>query len=116
MVAMSRWLNTAAGRRVWPGSGGVPLGGYVQAGAVEIPLERLARGDVLQRVNPSKPESWTGAHTMVVLAVDANDPMRVTVAESNHDWNGSMQRREVLLPDDSRPGMKWTAWRFGQRP
>jgi len=124
MVAMGRWVNAAAGKTVWNPNATV-YDSYIRSGAVEVGLNELKSGDVLQRVSMGSDfnTNWDHVHTMVfegyapdgtVNTIDSNSKLDGVVRE--HVYGNttfpSVGLGDMKYSDGST--WKWRAFRFGK--
>ena len=91
-------------------------GGYLEAGAVEVPLISARDGDIIQIANPGNTKGdaeYPGLHTAIVLDNLGNGKFRVIDSNSNHD--GMVRIRNPYVPSElvaRYPGTVIRVYRF----
>jgi hypothetical protein len=73
--------------------------GYLEAGAVEVPLDSVQQGDVVQTADPSNSggdASYAGLHTAIVMQNHGGGML--TVIDSNSQWDGVVRIRNDYNP------------------
>jgi hypothetical protein len=111
-----RWVAAAGG---YFGGGNV-ISSYVNSGAVEIPLNEAAKGDVLQYTPPTDSYWPDGVHTVVVVANLGGGKFSIVQSNAagyvNGVWRTDADGLVTVNPDWApTPPTGWTtrAWRFG---
>jgi len=90
--------------------------GYLAGGAIEVPLDDVQPGDVVQIANDANNGpgvSYPGLHTAIVVARQANGLLEVI--DSNSQWDGIVRLRPNYNPAASAAqyGITARAYRFG---
>ncbi len=91
-------------------------GGYLQAGAAEVPLLNAHDGDVIQIANPgitSGSVNYPGLHTAIVLDNYGDGSFRVI--DANRDFDGVVHIRDQYTPSEMvarYPGLVVRVYRF----
>ncbi|PKN80413.1 MAG: hypothetical protein CVU47_09145 [Chloroflexi bacterium HGW-Chloroflexi-9] len=73
--------------------------GYLEAGAVEVPLDAVQEGDVIQMADPNNSQghgAYPGLHTAIVMQNHGGGTL--TVIDSNSQWDGVVRIREGYNP------------------
>lgn len=90
--------------------------GYLQAGAVEVPIASARDGDVIQIANPAitRPDAdYPGLHTAIVIDNLGSGMFRVV--DSNSNFDGVVHVRDTYKPAElvaRYPGLVVRAYRF----
>ena len=72
--------------------------GYLQAGAIEVPLINARDGDIIQITNPTNTQpnaDYVGLHTAIVL--DNLGGGKFRVVDSNSNYDGIVDRKSTRL-------------------
>lgn len=95
-------------------------GGYLQAGAIEVPLLSAKDGDIIQVTNPANTKGdadYPGLHTAIVLDNLGNGKFRAIDSNSNYD--GIVRIREQYNPAELSaryPGLVVRVYRIEGTP
>ncbi len=95
-------------------------GGYLQAGAIEVPLLSAKDGDIIQVTNPANTKGdadYVGLHTAIVLDNLGNGKFRAIDSNSNYD--GIVRIREQYNPAElsaRSPGLVVRVYRIEGTP
>lgn len=90
--------------------------GFLEGGAVEVPLSEARRGDVIQIADPNNNGpgvDYPGLHTVIV--VNRNDDGTFGVVDSNAQWDEMVRSRDGYDPAASAaryPNLAARAYRF----
>lgn len=113
MVAAQRWAIAANGNKNFFNYNGGVISVWTGSGGVEVPLDKLKPGDILQRASTGGDwdTNWDRVHTVVFRGY--NTDSTVKIVHSNWDAPGKVTTNDNFnLPTNT--GWGWRAFRFGK--
>lgn len=106
--SVQRWINDAGGSF---GGGGV-VSGYQNSGAVEVGIDSIVKGDVVQYTSTSNPNEFVGGvHTVMIVGVNGDGTYHIV--QSNSGSAGLVTEVKNWTPSPPA-GLESRVWRFGQ--